>query len=202
MNLSDMDALATQLQRVGQSGALPKTGSVPQLVDELQRQLGVVGDVLRLLLEEARERPGTSKDALLFLIDARPTASTYNVLSTAQAGQEGLGATAGLAVFRHGQSTRLDRATEVFYALANRNIAVANGQTTRSGRAVMYGFDDNRTVFQLDIEAETQQAIAIMAVYASQKRPSAKITKDGQTTGAAVPQLGFVLASSVSRDIP
>jgi len=200
VNIQAIDQLLARLQMVGRAGALPKNANLPQLIDELQRQLGILGDAARALLSELRQGPRFPKDGLLFVVDCRT--ATTNLLSTAQAAAEGLGAIAGLAIYRHGLGLRLNRAAQPF-ASNIPTVGVVNGQASRNGTCFLYGWDDNRTVFQVDQDAQSNQSVFIVSCYPSRVQPST-ITNPGaaQKTGAAAPQLGFELASSPLAEFP
>jgi len=199
MNVEILDVLASRLQRVGQNGALPTTGPQSLLVDELQRQLSSVKDAVTALLKETRERAAFGKDANLFLIDSRTGSTKFNVLTAADASAEGLGTTDGLAIYRHGKGYALDRAVEVFFALKTRSITVSNGQQQRSGRVLLYAWDDNRTVFQVDDDAQVQEVVAVLACYSSRTIPSAGNVAYRAATGVSTKQLGVVTAGTVQE---
>lgn len=205
MNLDTIETAIQRLQKVGQAGALPKNATVPELVDGLQRQLGAVGDALRLLFSELKGTPRFPRDSNLFLVDARSTSSTNNILSTAQATTEGFGATAGLAIYHHGLGVKLDRYVISYCALANSGAAdpgYLNGQFSRTGGIRIYSFDSNRTVFQIDQDAQDFEAVFVVSCYGSSVIPSSLVNKgQGTKTGASTPQLGTITASAAT-DLP
>lgn len=195
MKTAAIDLLISRLQRVGQAGALPKNLSVPQLIDELQRQLAALADGSRALLTALRAGPGFDKNSNLFLIDARSGSSTFNILTTGDATNEGLGAVAGLAIYRHGLGFKLDRFTQVDFA-GTPTVGVASGQASRNGTLSRYAADEQRTVFQLDQDAVTNQSLFVVSCYSSRVVPSVTVNPGtAQKTGAATPQLGLVRAN-------
>lgn len=202
MNLAGVDLLLSRMQRVGQAGALPKTLSQAQLIDELQRQISALADSVRALLTVQRAGPGFDKDSNLFLIDARTGSSTNNILSIAQATSEGFGAVAGLAVFRHGLGYRLDRGPIVEEAIVA-SVGVVAGQAARTGAIVLYASDEQRMVFQIDQDAVANQMLAVVSCYPSRVVPSNNVNPGtAQKTGVATPQLGLVIASTQLTELP
>lgn len=191
MNIADLDTLQQRIQRVGQASGLPKNMTQEQLIDELQRQLGAIGDVLRAVLQTLRASPRYEKDASLFLVDCR---AGGNILSTAQASVEGFSTTAGLAIYRHGLGYNLDRML-VVYSAYTPNVGTLNGQAQRGGTVTLYKYDQNRSVFQVDQDAITNTAVFVVSCYPSLPVPSLKVNPGAQQkTGAATPQLGIVTA--------
>lgn len=197
MNVAEIDGLIGRLQRVGQAGALPKNMTQPQLIDELQRELGALAQAAIALLAELRASPRYGKDAQLFLVDCR--AASTNILTTAQANLEGLGAIAGLAIYRHGLGYRLDRADPVWFAYTA-TIGVVNGQAARAGTCCVRNFDDQRTIFQVDQDAVTNGATFLMSCYPSIAPASARVNPGANAqAGAASPQLGLITAISSTQ---
>jgi len=181
-----------RLQRVGQAGALPKDMTQPQLIDELQRELGALAQAATALLAELRASPRYGKGAQLFLVDCRTGSS--NILSTTQATNEGLGAIDGLAIYRHSLGYRLDRSEQVYFAYTS-TVGVVNGQAQRGGTCCQYAFDDVRTIFQVDQDAVTNGAVFVMACYPSIAPASARVNPLANTkVGASSPQLGLITA--------
>jgi hypothetical protein len=191
VNVAEIDVLIGKLQRVGQAGALPKNMTQPQLIDELQRELGALAQAANGLLAELRASPRYGKDAQLFLVDCR---TGGNILTTTQATNEGYGAVAGLAVYHHGLRYRLDRAEQVYFAYTP-TVGVVDGQATQGGTCCIHDFDDQRTVFQVDQNAVTNGAVFVMTCYPSIAPASAVVNPGANTkTGAASPQLGLISA--------
>lgn len=195
MNTSQLDRIAAGLQRVGVAGALPKNAPQPQLVDELQRQMGALGDASRAQVSELRAGPRFTEGASKFLVDCR---AGGNVLTTAQANLEGLGVTAGLCIYRHGLGYKLDRAIQVYFAYTP-TVGVVNGQAARAGTVALFKFDDDRTIFQVDQDAVTNLAVFVMSCYSSIPPASHTVNPTGNAkAGASTPQLGTILAATAA----
>lgn len=198
MNAATIDRLLGGLQRVGQAGALPKGVTVPQLVDELQRELGALAVAVRSLLMLVRSSPDFTKDGDLFLIDCR---SGGNVLTTAQATAQGYGAVAGLAVFNHGKGYKLDRAAYSLVAMTA-TVGVVNGQAARTGAAVVWKADQNRTVFQVDADLATNLAVVVACCFPSIPPPTTLQKGTATQTGASTPQLGLQTMGTQVAGLP
>lgn len=202
MRYEEIDALAANLQRIGQSGPLPKGGPQALLVDELQRQLGVMKAVLLALLQDRRESPRHGRDSDLFTIDARAGTDGFNILTSAQADKEGLGATTGLAVFRHGRGIPLDRWVTVWFTVKAPVVGVGTDQPARSGGPpLVFAFDENRTVFQIDDDALAQEAVYVVSGY-SRRAPMTGPNRKA-LAGVPSPTPGLVDASTLpSSEFP
>jgi hypothetical protein len=204
MIVAQLDTLLDRIAKVGVAGRLPKDAPQPVLVDELQRQLGVLRDSVRELLTAARATPGFTRQDNMFAIDARAGYSSYNILTTAQATAAGFGAINGLAIYHHGLGYNLDWYVPMFYTLNNRvtfdealGTTAPATQAERAGGFLIHAWDKDQTVFQLDAEAQLQEALIIVSLFPSRTVPS--LSNKGKTaeTGVSTKHLGTTIARSL-----
>lgn len=175
MRLTDRDDLLARMVRVNRTVALPKTidAAVAGSIDAMQRQVGEVSSSFSKVTEHVFQGPNYAKDGgQRFVIDARPTSRGFNVLTTAQATAEGLPAWNGFVSIKHGMRLLLDGWAVFDWALAN----PAATQPTSMGGIRRYGSDQNRTVFQLTADAQSQQVVARIALWPTQPPPRGAAT--------------------------
>lgn len=206
MKPTQRDALLRKISALGKAGGMPLTVDPQKAIDELQRRCGVLQEAVTLLLDVAFQNPNTSSGGTIFRIDGRPTSAGYNLLTAAQANQEvGLNAL-GVSIYRHGLGYALDRFVVISKGLANPGAP----QPTRITGERLYGYDNNRTVFQLDAEAVTQQAVVWVVCFSSKinpTNPGAQVTGPGVPTAPALTGVmrqdnTFVLAGSEGTTVP
>jgi hypothetical protein len=199
VTLQELDRLAAAIQRIGQQGSLPKDGPQALLVDELQRQLSQLKEGQLALLQELRVAPRHGVGSYRFTIDARPTSDGFNVLTTTEADDEGLGAVAGTAIFRHGAGIPLPFWDQKFFTLADKldAIGLSATQAARTGGWIVYKWDNNRTVFQLDEDAQMQEAV--ITVSCSPIRQPLSAPNRLALAGATAPDATLVDAGTIPR---
>ena len=192
MDYRDRDAALEKLGKLGQAGGLPIVD--PKLaIDELQRRTSTVAQIVAAMLADMFRGPRYGDGADLFMIDARPASPTYNLITDpALAAREGLGSSDNIAVFRHGRGFVLDRA-ELVHCFLN---APAVGPPNRIGQWQHFSWDDNRTIFQLDVDAVDQEAVMIFSCFSSKVVPANKIP--ARATGAARGKYGYAVVKDVS----
>lgn len=211
MRLADRDDLLQKTQRLTRTTPLPKAidSKTAALIDQLQRQIGELGGFISSILQHVFAgplfAPGSTQN---FLIDARTGTTGYNVLSAAQAAAEGLPSAAGFVIFRHQLGILLNRAVVTHWALndprsfnESAGTSAPAGQAERSGGVRIYGWDERRTVFQLDSEAEVQKVVAIVALFPATPEPlSSNRMRELAVGGRASPSPGLILAGSVTAE--
>ncbi len=183
MDFDARTAIIEKVGRIGQRGALT--------LDDLQRRTGTVAQSLADLYAEFFRGPRAGEDALIFTIDARASASTYNILTSAQASAQGLGAVSNLAVYSHGQGFVLDYYTPLRHVLN----APAATPPNRMGNVRLYAVDDNRTIFQMDADGISQEAVITVTCFPSKAIPANGLKPS--VTGASRGPSGYVLATSL-----
>jgi len=181
------DTALERLGRLGKSGGAPK-GDTKQAIDELQRRASVVAQAAADTLGMVFRGPRGDEDADIFTIDCR---TGGNILTSAQASAEGLGAVNNLAVFRHGRGFTLDYYVEI-------RRVVDDGSTWPAATAFnyrLYAVDDNRTVFQVTDTAISQDAVITVSCFPSKLVPANGLAPS--STGAARGKSGYILATEL-----
>lgn len=170
MKQRDRDDLLARVARVGKNAPLPK-GLDPQTssaIDSLQRQIGELSAAQTKATEHVFQGPLFAKGSgQTFVIDARASSSGFNILTTAKATQEGLPAWNGFVSIKHGLNVVLDRWVVVDWTLKT----PAATQPTSMGWIRRYASDLTRTVFQITADAQSQEVLAIVTLYAQVPPP-------------------------------
>lgn len=197
MKLLERDDLLTRLARIGKAGPLPKNldKETAGLIDQMQRQIGVLSEAIRTILSD----PLVLSSGYRFSIDARAGTDGFNVLTSAEAAAEGLPSEDGFVIYRHASGLLLNQYGVTSWALNNPS---AHPLAT-SGGLLMYSYDSNRTVFQLDGDAETQEVVATLRLFPSSSVP----VKFAERPAGSVPASGkkgqvYVAASVSPVDLP
>lgn len=186
MDYRDRDAALEKLGKLGKAGGIPISN--PSLaVDELQRRTSTVAQIVAELLSDNFRGPRFATGADIFTIDCR---SGGNIISSTIASQEGFGSTSNLAIFRHGKGFVLDYYVVIQHFLKS----PAVGPPNRLGNVQVFGFDDNRTAFQADQDALTQEAVITVACWSSKQVPANQISP--RATGAARGPHGYIEAKA------
>ena len=206
MNTSVIDALTRRLTQVGKSGRMPiGDEATRRVLEELQQQIATASEAGGAVLGQLADGPNHTIDGDLFMLDGRPTSGTYNVLSTTEAARNGLPSANGFCVFRHGRGIVLNRYDTMLYAVSEPlsfNEALGSTasatQPERTGGFIVYSFDNHRTVFQFDVEAQAQKAVAIVACFSSFRRGADPTQSSGRLGGTATE----VLAANTKLEGP
>ena len=194
MDWSDRDTMLERLGRLGKAGGVPLVGGDPKLaIDELQRRTSTVAQAASQTLSEVFRGPRTGDSAPVIEFDARaaPPAGSGDRLSTTQAAAEGLGSVANLVIFRHGLGFVLDYYTVIRKWLRTPAATPPN----RIGDLELYAVDDNRTVFRLDADAVSQEAMITLTCWPSKVIPANGISPS--KTGASRGTSGYIRATGL-----
>ena len=194
MDFKKRDELLLRISRLGKSGAVPVSNdpkALRQSLDELQRRTGELQGVVSELIAEMFRGPTFGENAAIFVVDDRSSSPTFNVLDATKSAAEGLGSVANLCVFRHGLGFVFDR-----WVIINQFLnAPASSPPARMGGLELYSVDDNRTVFRLDTDATSQDAVMTVALWPSKVVPTAGIS--ARATGASRGANGYIRATSL-----
>lgn len=192
MDYNARNTALERLGRLGKAGGVPIDSSNPKpSIDDLQRRSSTVSQVLAELLSDHFRGPRSGEGADIFTIDCR---SGGNLMNTAEAVLEGFGSIDNLAIFRHGRGFVLDYYVVIRHVLNNPSPAGPN-PPNRMGGIQLYAVDDNRTVFQVDADAESQEAIITVSCWSSKTIPANGISPE--KTGASRGRNGFILATKL-----
>lgn len=196
MRLTRRDDLLNRLTRVGKAGPLPRNmdKETAGLIDQMQRQIGVLQEALREMLAD----PFVLSDGYRFSIDARAASDGLNVLTVAQATAEGLPAEDGFVVYRHSSGLLLNQAFVTSWALNAPASPLAN-----SGGLLMYSCDKDRTVLQIDGDAETQEVVATLRFFPSSSVPVGFTARPaGSVPAAGKPGQVYLTAAISPLELP
>lgn len=198
MDWNSRNTALDTLGRLGKAGGIPVAADPKLAIDELQRRTSTVAQAASQTLNEVFRGPRTGDNAPIFQADSRTTSGpggtvspTYNILTAAEATAEGFGAVSGLCIFRHGLGFVLDYYCVIRHALYN---AAAN-PPNRMGNINLFAVDDNRTIFRLDADAISQQAVIVVTCWPSRAIPTNGISPT--TTGASRGKNGYILAKNL-----
>jgi len=169
VNLKDRNSFIEKLGPIGKSGRLPLPNATNDAnIGEIQKVVGILAETVKALLDHVTQQPNCAKDGFRFLIDSRVGSATYNILNVAGRARNGLPNNPGYAVFNHGLGYCLNRYEMMSWALGTPSA----GQPTTVGGLLIVSYTNNRTVFQLDADAEGQEAVAVVTCYSSHLVPT------------------------------